>query len=77
MLEGLRDAHQCVVTLEDGVLDGGFGEKIARYYGPSSMRVLCFGAEKAFVNHVSVGKQYERNHLTAERVVNDLLNQMN
>ena len=38
MLEELKVRHRIVVTLEDGVLDGGFGEKIARYYGNSEMR---------------------------------------
>ena len=74
VLEQLKRAHQWVITLEEGVLDGGFGEKIARYYGSSSMRVLCFGAEKTFVNHVPVREQYEGNHLTAGRVVDDALN---
>ena len=37
VLDELKKDHTCVITLEDGVLDGGFGEKIARYYGPSDM----------------------------------------
>lgn len=50
LLESLRSDHSVVVTLEDGVLDGGFGEKIARYYGPSDMRVLCYGLRKEFAD---------------------------
>lgn len=72
-LEGLTGSHELVVTLEDGVIDGGFGEKIARYYGASGVKVLNVGAEKAFVDHVAVEEQYERNHLTAERIVDDIL----
>ncbi len=76
VLEGVRRTHQLIVTLEDGVIDGGFGEKIARYYGPSGMKVLNFGAEKAFVNHVAADEQYKRCHLTVEQIVDDILKSM-
>ncbi|MFC6182242.1 1-deoxy-D-xylulose-5-phosphate synthase [Lactiplantibacillus daowaiensis] len=49
-LAGLTPNHQLVVTLEEASLSGGFGEKVARYYGPTDMQVLTFGAEKRF-NH--------------------------
>lgn len=65
--------HRLVVTLEDGVIDGGFGEKIARFYGASSMKVLNFGAGKEFVNHVNVKEQYFRYRLTPEQIVSDIL----
>lgn len=68
--------HQLVVTLEDGVLDGGFGEKIAGFYGNSSMKVMNFGARKEFVDHVTVEEQYERYHLTADQIVSDILNSL-
>lgn len=62
-----------VVTLENGVLDGGFGEKITSFYGNSSMRVLNFGAKKEFVNQVAVEEQYRRYHLTAGQIVTDII----
>ena len=65
--------HKAVITLEDGVIDGGFGEKIARFYGTSSMKVLNFGAGKEFVNHVNVKEQYFRYRLTPEQIVSDIL----
>lgn len=65
--------HRLVVTLEDGVIDGGFGEKIARFYGALSMKVLNFGAGKEFVNHVNVKEQYFRYRLTPEQIVSDIL----
>lgn len=68
--------HRLVVTLEDGVIDGGFGEKIARFYGTSSMKVLNFGAKKEFVNHVTVEEQYLSCHLTPEQIVSDILNKL-
>ena len=69
--------HRLVVTLEDGVIDGGFGEKIARFYGASSMKVLNFGAGKEFVNHVTVEEQYSRYRLTPEKIVADILEEIN
>lgn len=72
-LESLKDKHQLVVILEDGVLDGGFGEKIARYYGISSMKVLCFGSKKEFTDRVPLKVLYERYHLTPELIVEDIM----
>ena len=68
--------HEMVVTLEDGVIDGGFGEKIARFYGTSSIKVLNFGAKKEFVNHVAVEEQYFRYRLTPEQIVSDILEEI-
>lgn len=65
--------HRLAVTLEDGVLDGGFGEKVARFYGSASIKVLNFGAEKEFVDFVSPATQYESYHLTAEHIISDIL----
>ena len=65
--------HRLVVTLEDGVLDGGFGDMIAGFYGNSNMKVLRFGAKKEFVDLVPTIEQYNRYHLTAEQIVSDIL----
>lgn len=65
--------HRLVVTLEDGVIDGGFGEKIAGFYGTSAVKVLNFGAKKEFVNHVTVEEQYSRYHLTPEQIISDIM----
>lgn len=73
MLRALPEyGHKMVVTLEDGVLNGGFGEKIAGFYGNSDMKVLNFGAKKEFVNHVTVEEQYRRYHLMAEQIAADI-----
>lgn len=77
MLNALPEyGHRLVVTLEDGVIDGGFGEKVARFYGTSPVKVLNFGAEKEFVNHVTVEEQYSRYRLTPEQIVSDILNEI-
>lgn len=65
--------HKLAVTLENGVLDGGFGEKVARFYGASAVKVLCYGAAKQFVDRVSPAKQYETYRLTVEQIVSDIL----
>lgn len=73
LLESLKINHSLVITLEDGVVDGGFGEKITRFYGDSDMKVLNFGAEKAFTNCVPLKTLYERYHLTKELIVDDIV----
>ena len=72
-LESLRDEHKLVVTLENGVLAGGFGEKIASYYGPSSMRVLCKGLRKEFYDRRPYSETVLRNRLAPEQIVEDIL----
>lgn len=72
LLDDLKRDHTLVVTLEDGVLDGGFGEKIARHYGPSDMKVLNFGVKKEFIDRYDVNEQLKKNHLTAPQIVEDI-----
>lgn len=72
MLETLKKDHSVVITLEDGELDGGFGEKITRFYGNSSMKVLNFGSKKEFTDRVSLEELYNRYHLTKELIVSDI-----
>ena len=74
MLNGLMANHDVVITLEDGLLDGGFGEKIARFYGDKDMKVLNFGATKEFTDSVPVEELYARYHLTKELIVEDIKN---
>ena len=72
LLEGLKKSHKLVITLEDGVLDGGFGEKIARFYGNSDMQVLNFGAKKEFTDRVPLDELYKRYHLDKSLIVQDI-----
>lgn len=73
LLESLKAEHKVVASLEDGVLDGGFGEKVARFYGDSAMKVLAFGAKKEFTDRVSLDELYQRYHLTPELIAADIL----
>lgn len=74
LLESLKENHKIVITLESGVLDGGFGEKITRYYGSSDMKVLNYGAKKEFTDRVPVEELYKRYHLTPELIIKDIQN---
>lgn len=74
LLNKLKENHKLVITLEDGCLDGGFGEKIARFYGDSDVKVLNFGGKKEFTDRVPLKELYERYHLTPELIVKDCLN---
>ena len=74
LMNELKADHQLVITLEDGVLDGGFGEKIARYYGASDMKVLNFGTKKEFVDRFDLQELLRANHLTDEQIVEDIMN---
>ena len=73
LLEKLKVDHDTVVTLEDGILNGGFGEKIARFYGSSDMKVYNYGLKKEVLDRYDVNEVLKENHLTAEQIVNDVL----
>lgn len=72
LLEGLKASHKVVITLEDGILNGGFGEKIASYLGNSDLKVLNYGAEKEFTDRVPVEELYRRYRLVPELIVEDV-----
>ena len=72
LLEKLKQDHELVITLEDGVLDGGFGEKISRYYSASDMKVLNYGGEKEFTDRVPLEELYTRYRLTKELITEDV-----
>ena len=73
LLDSLKESHDLVVTLENGVLAGGFGEKIAAYYGLSDMKVLCKGLKKEFYDRIPYKTLAEKNRLTPELIAEDIL----
>ncbi|MBQ2801886.1 MAG: 1-deoxy-D-xylulose-5-phosphate synthase [Lachnospiraceae bacterium] len=73
LLEELKANHDVVVTLEDGILNGGFGEKIARFYGDSEMKVLNYGLKKEFLDRYDVEKLLQENRLTVGQIVEDVM----
>lgn len=72
LLNSLKQNHKVVITLENGTLDGGFGEKIARYYGDSDVKVLNYGAFKEFNDRVPMEELLTRYHLKKELIVEDI-----
>lgn len=72
-LEPLKMNHNLVVTLEDGSKDGGFGERIASYYGTSDMKVLVCGVKKGLYDRYNVEQLLEDNRLLDEQIVEDVL----
>lgn len=69
LLDSLKADHELVITLEYGVIDGGYGEKVARYYGDSDMKVICRGVKKEFLDRYDIGKVLSDSGLTADAVV--------
>lgn len=72
LLEQLKENHDIVITVEDGVLDGGFGEKIARFYGNSDVKVLNYGLKKEFLDRYNPEEIVKANHLTPEQIAEDV-----
>lgn len=73
LLTKLEADHRVVVTLEDGVLDGGFGEKIARFYGTKPMEVKCYGLRKEFMDRYNVEQLLDAMRLRPELITSDVL----
>lgn len=73
LLLELECDHELVVTIEDGVLDGGYGEKIARFYGARDMKVRCYGLKKEFADRYDYGTLLRANRLTSDQICEDVL----
>lgn len=68
LLESLKSDHQAVVVAEDGALEGGFGEKIARFFGPSDVKVRCLGVKKGLYDRYSYSQLLAESGLTPEAI---------
>ncbi len=72
-LDALKGNHRLVVTLEDGCKDGGFGERIAAYYGPTEMKVLVGGVKKGLYDRYDLQQLLADNRLLDEQIVEDIM----
>ena len=72
LLDNLKTNHNLVITLEDGILDGGFGQKIASYYGNTNIKVQNYGLKKEFYDRYNVEELLKENHLTKEQILEDI-----
>ena len=73
-LNELTKNHNIVITLEDGELEGGYGQKIASYYGKTSMNVLNYGISKQFYDRYNPEDVLQQNHLDFEHILDDIQN---
>jgi 1-deoxy-D-xylulose-5-phosphate synthase len=73
LLDSLKSDHRLVVTLEDGILAGGFGEKVARFYGDADVAVKCYGAPKAFADRYDYSQILTECRLVPELMKEDIL----
>ena len=74
LLDSLKEKHRLVLTLEDGILEGGFGQKIAAYYGmDANIRVRCYGLSKEFHDRYDATELAREYHLTAEQIAADTI----
>ena len=69
MLDELKKDHSLVITLEDGIVEGGFGQKVASYYGPSDMKVKNFGLKKEFYDRYDPEELLHEVYMTPEQIV--------
>ena len=72
LLTSLMEKHQLVITLEDGVLDGGFGQKIASFYGSDNIKVINYGLKKEFIDRYDINKVMEKNRLRVDLILEDV-----
>ncbi len=73
-LDSLLSDHRLVVTLEDGCKDGGFGERVAAYYGATDMKVLVCGVKKDLYDRYDLQQLLADNRLLVEQIVDDIIN---
>ena len=76
-LSSLLSDHRLVITIEDGILEGGWGEKIAMYYSDKDMDVKCYGLKKVFADNYSYADIRFENKLTAKQILQEIINYIN
>ena len=72
LLQNLENSHQLVITLEDGILDGGFGEKIASFLGTSNLKVKNYGLQKKFYDRYDPQELLKQLKITPQDIVSDI-----
>ena len=77
LLRELEKDHELVITLEDGILEGGFGQKIASFYGPGKMLVKNYGLEKKFYDRYQPEELLRDCGMTVEQIVEDIKSSLN
>lgn len=73
-LDTLADENKVIVTLEDNILDGGLGEKIASYLGDKDVKVLNYGQKRVYTDQVPLDEILKDNRMTVDQIVEDVKN---
>ncbi|WP_288588834.1 1-deoxy-D-xylulose-5-phosphate synthase [uncultured Streptococcus sp.] len=73
LLDSLESEHQVAVTLEDGVLEGGYGQMIASYLGNTDIKIQNYGVEKAFHDRYNPKELLAENGVTVDNIVKNIL----
>lgn len=74
LLDGLKKDHKLVITIEDGMLEGGFGQKIASYYGTSDIKVKNYGIKKSFPDRYIPEELLKENGMSVDQIIKDINN---
>jgi len=72
MLKDLEKDHQLIITLEDGILDGGFGQKVATFYATSDMKVKNYGLKKEFYDRYNPQDLLRQLGMMPEQIIEDI-----
>lgn len=73
LLHNLAKTHRLAVTIEEGIIEGGYGQKIASFYGDTDVKVKNFGLEKSFFGDFNPDELLCRNGLTKENIADYVL----
>lgn len=73
-LDILAKKNKVIVTIEDNILDGGFGEKVASYLGDKDVKVLNYGQKRIYTDQVPLKETLKDNHMTTDQIVEDIKN---
>ncbi len=73
-LDTLADENKVIITLEDNILDGGLGEKIASYLGDKDVKVLNYGQKRVYTDQVPLDEILKDNRMTVDQIVEDVKN---
>ena len=72
MLTNLMQKHKLIITLEDGILDGGFGQKVAAFYADKEMKVKTYGLKKEFYDRYDPQELLKQLGMTTEQIISDV-----
>ena len=73
LLNSLKENHKLVITVEDGIVEGGYGQTVASYLGNTELKVQNYGINKKFYDRYNVEELMKENGLTVENIVKNIM----